>query len=599
MILKKILFFLIVTMLFPFSNKGQTMSTSLDSEVRNITNLNIGFNRRSDNGTWYTDNSFINLVSEMNPDVMRYPGGTQANYWDWRTGQFLDNTDKNWGNKEVVTIPTFLNALPTRTKVIYVVNMARPTPTTGVSVNASEQVLKSDATLNLKIADMIDAIDSFVAQGKEPYAVELGNEFYFGNIESGNYQIVEENGFFYSGWNPNTNAPYQSTNKKDATNINALFYLRHCKEIVSQIKTVYPNIKFAITTTKIGNGSSTRERWNNTIFNNLQNNSEFATLAQDIEAVTQHHYLNDNYGVQTVINSNTSAKVAIAEGIQYPIDKQADYNLVPNNFDVWYTEFGEVKGIAEETWADAVRYIALNYSWLNRGDRVTQLDFHYISDNTVIKVQNPMHLAPVGIASKLLMQASAEMTEMQKINFTNNPISVNNIKSLYGLKFKSDEKETLLIFNTSNTTFSSLDVNNLFSFTGDRNITQYYSDKPYVSGVSEGSNNIKTLNNSTTGIVNIKEFSISVIEVVTPRLSVNNQLNETVSIYPNPVGNKIFIQSKNDIESVSIYSITGALVYQTNQLTENTIELITLKSGVYLVKIKSNKGIHFKKIIKK
>jgi hypothetical protein len=35
--------------------------------------MNIGFNRRSDKGTWWTDNSFINLVSEMNPDVVRYP----------------------------------------------------------------------------------------------------------------------------------------------------------------------------------------------------------------------------------------------------------------------------------------------------------------------------------------------------------------------------------------------------------------------------------------------------------------------------------------------------------------------------------------------
>ena len=188
--------------LFIRSTNAQTVTTTLDAEVRDVSELNIGFNRRSDQGTWWTDTSFINLVSEMNPDVVRYPAGTQANYWDWSTGQFLENTDKVWGNKEIVTIPTFVNALPDRTKVVYVVNMARPTPNTGVDVNASESVLKSETTLNLKIADMLAAITQFDSQGKTPYAIELGNEFYFGNIESGMYRIVEveENGasIFYS-----------------------------------------------------------------------------------------------------------------------------------------------------------------------------------------------------------------------------------------------------------------------------------------------------------------------------------------------------------------------------------------------------------------
>ena len=108
--IKSIVILLLIAIVNPL--EAQTVTTTLDATVRDISELNIGFNRRSDNGTWYTDNSFINLVSEMNPDVVRYPGGTQANYWDWSTGQFLENTDKNWGNKEIVIIPTFLNVLP-------------------------------------------------------------------------------------------------------------------------------------------------------------------------------------------------------------------------------------------------------------------------------------------------------------------------------------------------------------------------------------------------------------------------------------------------------------------------------------------------------
>ena len=130
--------FSIILIVFTFNLKAQITTTL--STNRNKTDLDIGFNRRSDKGIWWTDNTFIDRLAEMNPDILRYPGGTQANYWDWTTGKFLDSTNKTWNNKEVLHIPEFLNALPNRTKVIYVVNMARPTPATGISVNASEEI---------------------------------------------------------------------------------------------------------------------------------------------------------------------------------------------------------------------------------------------------------------------------------------------------------------------------------------------------------------------------------------------------------------------------------------------------------------------------
>ena len=578
---------------------AQTITTSLGAEVRDVSELNIGFNRRSDPGTWWTDSSFINLVAEMNPDVVRYPAGTQANYWDWNSGQFIPNTDKTWGNKEVVTIPTFVNALPGRTKVVYVVNIARPTPSTGIAVNASEAILKSDATLNLKITDMLAAIAQFVSQGKTPYAIELGNEFYFGNIESGIYQIVQDEatGLFYSGWDEVNNQPFQSASKQDATDVTALFYLKQCKAIVTAIKAQYPNIKFALTTTKSGNRTSARVRWNNTIFDNLRNNPEFADLEQDIYAVTQHHYLNDSYGVQTVITNNATAKVAIAEGIQYPIDKQSDYDMVPNDYKIWYTEYGEVKGIAEETWASGLRYAALVYSWLNRGDQVEQLDYHYISDNNVVQVGSPMKLAPIGIATKLVAQASAEMTEMQRINFSTNPISVNGIESLFGYKFKNDTKETLLVININNRSFTDLQIGNLFSYSGSQTLTQYRSGAPYVAGVAEGDSNIRSINSNITDAFNARRFSISVIEVENTLNTDDFSLDE-ISIFPNPVKDKLTIESINELESVCIYTINGTKVYTTNTILNNSISLNTLASGLYILKVQTSKGLKIKKFIK-
>ena len=560
--------------------QGQLVTTTLDPTIRDVSEVNFGFNRRSDPGIWWTDNSFISLVNEMNPDIIRYPGGTQANYWDWRTGQFIPNTDKTWGSKQVVTIPTFINILPGRTKVIYVVNMARPTPSTGIDVNASEAVLKSDETLNLKILDMISALDEFVSHFKEPYAVELGNEFYFGNEESGIYQIVEDNGIFYSGWDNVNNQPYESASKKDATDITAMFYLKQAKEVVARIKAAYPNMKFALTTTKSGNGDSARERWNNTVFENLITNPEFATLKNDIYAITQHHYLNDSYGIQTPISDAVSAKAAIAEGIQYPIDKQSDYDLVPNEFKIWYTEFGEVKAIAEETWADAVRYAALNYSWLARGDKVNQLDFHHITDNTVIKVGSPMRLAPVGVAAKLLMLAAAEMTEMQKINFETNPISVNGVLSLYGYKFKSAEKETLLILNLNGDDIANIKIDNLLSYNGTPSLTQYHSEAPWISGIALGDSNIEFNKETISTSFASRKFSITVIEVQNVILKLDEFSTNNIVIYPNPVTDILHIEG--DYQEVRLYNLMGRQVKI--KILDGKADFSGYSSGIYFLK---------------
>jgi hypothetical protein len=578
---------------------AQTVTTSLNPTIRNKSNLDIGFNRRSDSGIWWTDASFKNLVAEMNPDVVRYPAGTQANYWDWRTGKFIDNTDKTWGaNTEVLKIPQFVSVLPNRTKIIYVVNMARPTPITGVDVNASEEILKSTATLDLKINDMLAAIAEFGAQGKLPFAIELGNEFYFGNTESGIYEITQVGSIYYGGWDAANSKPFQANSKKDATVFTAKLYLEQCNRVVAAIKAQYPNMKFALCTTKLEANAQAREVWNNTIFDGLNTNPNYTALKNSIYAVTQHHYLNDAYGDQTLINTNATAKVAIAEGIQYPIESQSDYDLVPSNYKIWYTEYGVTKPNADLTWASGVRYAALVHSWISRGDKVGQLDYHYISDSNVVQPSNPMKLAPIGIAAKLVAKASADMTEMQEINFATNPISVNGVKSLYGYKFKNSSKETLLIINTSDTNFAQVQFNNLLTYTQQPTMTQYYSNAPYVSGVFEGNPNILSSIGAVNTTLGVKNFSVTVIEVANGTLGLKNREKEKVLIYPNPIKDSLLIQTTATIKAVRISNTLGKIIYESRNVIENKVDVSFLSSGVYLVSIQTDKGVDVIKMIK-
>jgi hypothetical protein len=72
----------------------------------------------------------------------------------------------------------------------------------------------------------------------------------------------------------------------------------------------------------------------------------------------------------------------------------------------------------------------------------------------------------------------------------------------------------------------------------------------------------------------------------------------SVSIYPNPVKELLFIESKENISSITIFDIHGKKVKTVNAQSE--INLSGLQSGVYFVSITSeNGGIWTEKIVKK
>jgi len=81
-------------------------------------------------------------------------------------------------------------------------------------------------------------------------------------------------------------------------------------------------------------------------------------------------------------------------------------------------------------------------------------------------------------------------------------------------------------------------------------------------------------------------------------LDVSSNLNqiELFKLYPNPANNQISF----NINSVKteIFNITGKLVKSVSQ-TKNTIDISTLNSGIYIVKVQSEEGnIFFKKLLK-
>jgi enediyne biosynthesis protein E4 len=74
-----------------------------------------------------------------------------------------------------------------------------------------------------------------------------------------------------------------------------------------------------------------------------------------------------------------------------------------------------------------------------------------------------------------------------------------------------------------------------------------------------------------------------------------------IQIYPNPTTSVLNIDShENEIDSINIYNTLGQLVLEISNLQPSkSIDVSSLKSGNYLVKVNSDKGSSSVKLVKK
>jgi len=80
---------------------------------------------------------------------------------------------------------------------------------------------------------------------------------------------------------------------------------------------------------------------------------------------------------------------------------------------------------------------------------------------------------------------------------------------------------------------------------------------------------------------------------------INDISDEAITIFPNPVKDKLIIKGLNYNSTISIYDINGKLVYKNKAIT-NEVDIRNLKNGLYTIKIEDKNHNHavIKKIIK-
>ena len=81
-----------------------------------------------------------------------------------------------------------------------------------------------------------------------------------------------------------------------------------------------------------------------------------------------------------------------------------------------------------------------------------------------------------------------------------------------------------------------------------------------------------------------------------PTASIDDQILTNISIYPNPVKNKLFIQGLLNPTKISVYNVLGKEILSIKNT--NNINVEALPSGVYLIRISDGVGQTNRKFIK-
>lgn len=122
------------------------------------------------------------------------------------------------------------------------------------------------------------------------------------------------------------------------------------------------------------------------------------------------------------------------------------------------------------------------------------------------------------------------------------------------------------------------------------------------SGSVIGTNSSVSVGEIVVVPTNQTQSSSGIIGILTQtQLEVKElELSEKIKVYPNPTTALIYFQTETNLldEKISIYNLSGQLVAEKQVMSENSLDLSDLSTGMYLIQF-SNKKINSFKIIKR
>lgn len=434
------------------SAQPSIISASLSSLSRPLSENYSCFNVNSLLVKSWKNPDFLQAVKQVNPKLLRIPGGTESNYWDWQKGGLIPNVWEamagypiNFRSKDLKYDASKLEDFQvgikeTNTTPIFVLNLATST-----------------------LSSQLDMLRTARDLGMSVKYIELGNEFYF---DVSNYKQVFP-----------TAADYAET----------------ASQWTTAIKKEFPTAEIALVGVIPKPKDSSREQnWQKSLFN---------SAIYQADAVTLHIY--NGHGLKSPIDSHSTYPFFTAEEVPLILGKpfkswqklqnNDQLKLIPDNKQIWITEYNLFENIFGNknqekqqrvmgSWTHGL--YALTQSLLFLEDsRVAIACNHVLIGNSRFGAifankksflnpsdenfrVKPLSLSATGSTLSLLGDATSGMTEAQKIDFSPEPTLVGkkNFKypALYGWMFRDRDLLQGIIVNLSNQSIN-INLEQLFS----------------------------------------------------------------------------------------------------------------------------------------
>src|SRR6266498_176076 len=445
-------------------NKKQTelvLKASISDKERKLPLY--GFNGNNVKGPSWTNSSFRDAAASLHFKIIRYPGGTVCNWWDWQKGWFVDNPALPDKFKKMRYVPNGLKELKllvdeTNCDVLFTLNM--------ISSSLQDQIAMLTYAQSLKIPIKW---------------VELGNEFNnFKNPGRQNFSTVED-------------------------------YGKTCKQWIDAIKSHFPNVRIAV----IGgnrNYNADVKNWNNIVLKN----------APSADAIVAHLYpKTDNILDDSGINFQKLFEECYNNGFN-----NQGFNSIKDK-SIWVTEFNinwasnknneidenDNKIIAPKanTWSQTLATLLMTSIATSISPNTTLILNHNISGAPTFAAieseKQSFQKMPNGIGMSAWLMASDHMNSLAKINFTKDHNQSLQDYELLGWKFSNNKSSSILLVHLLN---SPIKINlSAFVNTDATFETKYASKNSIINSTADVKYKTGILNN---GLIELPEYSFTIIK---------------------------------------------------------------------------------------
>ncbi|HKR06713.1 MAG TPA: hypothetical protein VJY62_18910 [Bacteroidia bacterium] len=441
---KYLLLFYTLQLNFSCNSQPPVVSVSINTHQTKTLSKNyfLGFNTQLLHGPSMNDTAFVTAIKGLHPSILRYPGGTVANQWDWKTGW---TTAAEFKNLPVIPyrLEDFKKAIDvTGAMSIFVLNMCTSTLDNQVAM------LKHAQEIGLPVK-----------------LIELGNEFY---MPLGLYVKT-----FPAGSD----------------------YAHEANRWTERLKREFPEAEIAVVgksekkeglRNKLrGKDSDERsENWNSELFKSIKNADAVTfhiyggngldyihTGKQKIKHQKRSDYADEERKIfQDAFESSDASKIIL--GMPFHRVKQFienDTRNVPKGMKIWITECNmfEKTGIVSGSWLHGL-YAATLCLLLAESGKTDIVLYHTLAkDATFAAIFNntkgfefnykkPLttknSYSASGYALSLLMEAAKNKKKIsplifdQQFGVTTNAESYN---SLFGYSFSDDVRKNYFIINLS------------------------------------------------------------------------------------------------------------------------------------------------------